>query len=237
MTFSINVGGKILGSIVNCFAIIFGGSIGILIKKGISEKMEKAIMNALALSVLYIGLTGSLLGKNILIIIFSLTIGSLLGEWVDLDKRMNLLGNWLENKFKKDRSKSSISQAFVTSSLLFCVGAMAVVGSLHSGLSANNDTLFAKSLIDGLAALILASSLGIGVLLSGPLVLIYEGSIIIFAKIIAPYLTTPVINEMTCIGSLIIIGIGLNMLGISKLKIMNFLPSIFLPIIIYLFIS
>jgi uncharacterized membrane protein YqgA involved in biofilm formation len=221
-----------LGSIVNCFAVIIGGFAGVFLKKGIPEKIGNAIMSGLALCVLYIGISGALSGENILIAILSITIGSLLGEWIDLDKRINWLGDQLESRFKGKNDKASISQGFVTSSLLFCVGAMAIVGSLQSGLTGNHETLFAKSLIDGIAALVLASSLGIGVVMSGGLLLLYEGSITLFAKVISPYLTTSVINEMTCVGSLLIIGLALNMLKITNLKIMNYLPAVFIPILL-----
>lgn len=221
-----------LGSIVNCFAVVIGGLAGVFLKKGIPEKIGNAIMSGLALCVLYIGISGSLSGENILIAILSITIGSLLGEWIDLDKRINWLGNRLESRFKGKNDKVSISQGFVTSSLLFCVGAMAIVGSLQSGLTGNHETLFAKSLIDGIAALVLASSLGIGVVMSGGLLLLYEGSITLLAQVISPYLTTSVINEMTCVGSLLIIGLALNMLKITNLKIMNYLPAVFIPILL-----
>jgi len=225
----------LLGSIVNCLAVVVGGAAGVLLKKGIPERIGNTIMSGLALCVLYIGISGSLAGENILIAILSIAIGAFLGGWIDLDKRINWLGDWLETRLKGKNNKVSISQGFVTSSLLFCVGAMAVVGSLQSGLTGNHETLFAKSLIDGIAAVVLASSLGIGVLLSGGLLLLYEGSITLCAKVISPYLSTPVINEMTCVGSLLIIGLALNMLKITDLKIMNYLSAVFIPILLCLF--
>ena len=129
----------------------------------------------------------------------------------------------------------SVSKGFVTASLLFCVGAMAIVGALQSGLTGNHDTLFAKSLIDGIAAIVMASSLGIGVLLSAGLILVYEGGISLFANILAPLLTDSVINEMTCVGSLLIVGLALNMLKLTDLKIMNYAPAVFFPILFGLF--
>jgi len=225
-----------LGAIVNCAAVLAGGFLGLLIKKGISEKIGNNIMSGLALCVLYIGISGTLTGEKILVVILSVAIGALLGEWLDLDKRINQLGKKLEEKFNTNDNDMSISHAFVTSSLLFCVGAMAVVGSLQSGLSGNHETLFAKSLIDGISAIILASSMGIGVLFSGALVLIYEGGLTLCASILSPFLSTPVVNEINCVGSLIIIGLALNMLKITNLKIMNLLPAVFIPIILCMFI-
>ena len=212
----------LLGSLVNSAAIIFGGSIGLALKKGLSDRIASAVMNALALCVLYIGVSGMLKGENILITILSMVFGTLVGEWIDLDKKINQLGDEIESRVSSENKEHSVSNGFVTASLLFCVGAMAIVGALQSGLTGNHDTLFAKSLIDGIAAIVMASSLGIGVLLSAGLILVYEGGITLFANVLAPLLTDSVINEMTCVGSLLIVGLALNMLKLTNLKIMNY---------------
>lgn len=219
-----------MGAVVNCLAVVMGASIGLLLKRGLPEKISSTIMSGLGLCVLYIGISGALTGENVLIAILSLALGALIGEWLDLDEKFNRFGHLLK------ADSSTFAQGFITASLLFCVGAMAIVGSLQSGLSANHETLFAKSLIDGIAALVLASSLGAGVMLSGALVLIYEGSLTLLAKAIEPYLTTAMINEITCVGSLLIIGIAFNMLGITKLKIMNYVPAVIVTILLCLFI-
>ena len=211
----------LLGSLVNSAAIILGGSIGLALKKGLSDRIASAVMNALALCVLYIGVSGMLKGENILITILSMVFGTLVGEWIDLDKKINQLGDEIESRVSSENKEHSVSNGFVTASLLFCVGAMAIVGALQSGLTGNHDTLFAKSLIDGIAAIVMASSLGIGVLLSAGLILVYEGGITLFANVLAPLLTDSVINEMTCVGSLLIVGLALNMLKLTNLKIMN----------------
>ncbi|OUL10421.1 hypothetical protein B0533_02080 [Sedimentibacter sp. SX930] len=220
-----------LGSLVNSAAIILGGSIGLALKKGLSDRIASAVMNALALCVLYIGVSGMLKGENILITILSMVFGTLVGEWIDLDKKINQLGDEIESRVSSDNKEHSVSNGFVTASLLFCVGAMAIVGALQSGLTGNHDTLFAKSLIDGIAAIVMASSLGIGVLLSAGLILVYEGGISLFANVLAPLLTDSVINEMTCVGSLLIVGLALNMLKLTDLKIMNYAPAVFFPIL------
>ena len=221
----------LLGSLVNSAAIILGGSIGLALKKGLSDRIASAVMNALALCVLYIGVSGMLKGENILITILSMVFGTLVGEWIDLDKKINQLGDEIESRVSSDNKEHSVSNGFVTASLLFCVGAMAIVGALQSGLTGNHDTLFAKSLIDGIAAIVMASSLGIGVLLSAGLILVYEGGITLFANVLAPLLTDSVINEMTCVGSLLIVGLALNMLKLTDLKIMNYAPAVFFPIL------
>ena len=221
----------LLGSLVNSAAIILGGSIGLALKKGLSDRIASAVMNALALCVLYIGVSGMLKGENILITILSMVFGTLVGEWIDLDKKINQLGDEIESRVSSDNKEHSVSNGFVTASLLFCVGAMAIVGALQSGLTGNHDTLFAKSLIDGIAAIVMASSLGIGVLLSAGLILVYEGGISLFANVLVPLLTDSVINEMTCVGSLLIVGLALNMLKLTNLKIMNYAPAVFFPIL------
>ena len=226
----------LLGSLVNSAAIILGGSIGLALKKGLSDRIASAVMNALALCVLYIGVSGILKGENILITILSMVFGTLVGEWIDLDKKINQLGDEIESRVSSENKEHSVSNGFVTASLLFCVGAMAIVGALQSGLTGNHDTLFAKSLIDGIAAIVMASSLGIGVLLSAGLILVYEGGITLFANILAPLLTDSVINEMTCVGSLLIVGLALNMLKLTNLKIMNYAPAVFFPILFGYFI-
>ena len=160
-----------------------------------------------------------------------MVFGTLVGEWIDLDEKINQLGDAIEQKVSSPGEKVSVSKGFVTASLLFCVGAMAIVGALQSGLTGNHDTLFAKSLIDGIAAIVMASSLGIGVLLAAGLILVYEGGITLFANVLAPLLTDSVINEMTCVGSLLIVGLALNMLKLTNLKIMNYAPAVFFPIL------
>lgn len=225
-----------LGTIVNAAAIVLGGAIGLLLKKGLPKKMADTLMIGLGLCTLYIGISGCLEGENTLVLIISMVAGTILGEAIDLDDKINKLGNFLERKFAGKKSeatqKVSLAEGFVTSSLLFCVGAMAIVGSLQSGLTGNHETLYAKSMLDFVAAIIFASTLGAGVMLSASLLFLYQGSITLLAQFIEPFLTDPVIAEMNCVGNVIIIGLAMNMLGISKFKVMNFVPAIFLPILL-----
>lgn len=225
-----------LGTIVNSCAIIGGCLIGLIVKGRLTDKVSTTIMNGLALCVLYIGISGALKGQDTLQIIICIAIGALIGEIIDIDKKLNDLGDLIERKINSKRKNSSnekisISEGFVTSSLLFCVGAMAVVGSLQSGLQGDNSTLFAKSILDGISSIIFASSLGIGVMLSSIAILIYQGSITILAGGLSTVLTDNVISNMSAVGSLLIVGLGFNMLGAAKIKIANLLPAIFLPII------
>ena len=223
-----------LGTIVNTIAVIVGAGIGIFFKKGIPEKLSDTMMKGLGLCTLFLGISGSLDGQNSLILIISIVVGALIGEGIDLDARLNQLGNWLENKFKsKDGSKVSIAEGFVSASLLFCVGAMTIVGSLQSGLQGNHEMLFNKSMLDFVAAIIFASTMGVGVMVSAAFVFVYQGAITMLAQWVAPVLSDVVIAEMNCVGSVIIMGLALNMLGITKLKVMNYVPAIFIPIILF----
>ncbi len=222
-----------LGTIVNTIAVIIGAVIGMVLKKGIPEKLADTMMKGLGLCTLFLGISGSLDGQNSLILIISIVAGALIGEGIDLDAKLNQLGQWLENKCKsKDGSKVSIAEGFVSASLLFCVGAMTIVGSLQSGLQGNHEMLFNKSMLDFVAAIIFASTMGVGVMLSAAFVLVYQGAITLLAQWVAPVLSDVVIAEMNCVGSVIIIGIALNLLGITKLKVMNYVPAIFIPILL-----
>ncbi|WP_411678763.1 DUF554 domain-containing protein [Clostridium thailandense] len=218
----------LLGTIVNFAAIILGSLIGILLKGGVPEKISTTIMQGLALCVIYIGISGAIKGSNVILIIISIVIGGFLGELVDIDNLLKKLGDKIEKKFKGKGVK--VSEGFVTASLLFCVGSMAIVGSLESGLEGNNKILFAKSMLDGIASIIFSSTLGIGVMLSSISVLLYQGIITIAASALKVILIQSVITDMTAIGSLLIIGIGFNMLEISKIKVANLLPAVFIPI-------
>jgi uncharacterized membrane protein YqgA involved in biofilm formation len=222
-----------LGTIVNTIAVIIGASIGLLLKKGIPERLSDTMMKGIGLCTLFLGIKGSLDGQNSLIMIISIVVGALIGEGADLDGKINRLGKWLENKFSsKKGEKVSIAEGFVSASLLFCVGAMTIVGALQSGLQGNHEMLFNKSMLDFVSSIIFASSLGLGVMLSAAFVFVYQGAITLLAQWVAPVLSDVVIAEMNCVGSVIIIGIALNLLGITKLKVMNYVPAIFVPILL-----
>ncbi len=222
-----------LGTWVNCIAVVLGGGIGLIAKRGISENLNKSIMGALALCVLYIGISGALECQNILIVILSMVIGTIIGEGLDLDEKIRRLGEGLEKRVNKNGEDGTIAKGFVTASLLFCVGAMAIVGSLQSGISGNHETLFAKSLMDAVAAAVLSSTLGFGVVLSAVFVLVYQGAITFCASFLEPLLTDVIIAEMTSTGSLLIVALAFNMLKITNIKVMNYVPSVFVPIVIY----
>ena len=219
------------GAVVNFFIVILGSLLGLLFKKGIPERVKTTLMNGMALCVIYIGITGLFEdGANIIVIIISFALGAVLGELADFDSMVNKLGARLEKTLPGGDSK--IAEGFVTATLLFCVGAMTVVGSIDSGINGDNSTLYSKAVIDCVSAAALTSSLGIGVMLSAVPVLVIEGSLTLLAVFVAPVLTTEAVAQMSVIGSALIIALGLNMLGLTKIKVMNYLPSIFLPILL-----
>lgn len=224
------------GTIVNVITVLIGTTIGVFLKKGIKDEYKNILMNGMALVVLLIGISGSIKTKNILLVIVSIAIGSILGQWIDIEKRLDSIGNKLRNKIA-GKNDSKFSEGFVTATLLYCVGAMAIVGALESGTQGNHETLFAKAAIDGLVSIILASTLGIGVAFSVIPILIYQGGITLLAKFVKDFLTPDIINEMSAIGSLLIVGIAINMLEIKKIKVGNMLLSIFIPLIYYLIVS
>jgi len=232
-----------LGTVVNTVAIIIGALAGLLLKNGISERYKKILMQALGLSVLMIGVSGTLQGMfkvmdsgkldrlYIMTMIFSLVIGSLIGETLNIEKGLDNLGKKLQKKFSG--AEGSFAEGFVTASLVYCVGAMAIMGALEDGLLGNYSTLFAKSILDGVSAVVFSATLGIGVLFSSVPVLLYQGSITLLAGALKPLLTPEVISQISLVGSVLILGIGLDVLEIKKIKVGNMLPSIFIPIIYY----
>lgn len=225
-----------LGVIVNMIAAVVGGTLGTLFKKGIPEKITNSIMIAVGLCVVYIGIDGALKGENTLVLIISMLVGTAIGSLIDIDDKINRLGKWVENKFNKGDKKVSIAEGFVTATLLFCVGSMTVVGSLNAGLLGDNQMLYTKSLLDLISGTMIATTCGIGVVFSAVPVLIIQGGIVLLAELLSGVLTETAINEMTCVGSVIIIALGFNLVGISKFKVANFMPAIVLaPLVCMLF--
>ena len=239
------------GTIVNALAVLVGSGAGMLLTKlaghfsartpsgsaDIGRRLQAIIMEGVALCVLYLGVSGSLKGQNSLITILAMVIGAVIGELLDLDRHMRELGDWVQKKTERLAlgGGASVSEGFVTASLLFCVGAMAIVGALQDGLTGDHSTLFAKSLLDGIRYVVYSSSVWIGVDYSAVAVLLYQGVIALLASFLSPFLGDAVIAEMTCVGSLLIVALALNMLNLTKIKVMNLVPAIFLPILLCLF--
>lgn len=217
-----------LGTIVNTLAILAGCAIGLLLKRGINEKVTDAIMKGISLCVIYIGIDGMLEGSKTLAVIIAMALGAAIGTLLDLNGKMEKLGKMIEGRISN--GVADIAQGFVTASLIYCVGAMAVVGSLQSGLNGDHSMLYTKALLDGISAMVLTASLGAGVGLSAASVFVYQGALTLLAGLIAPVLSDAVVAEMACVGSILIAALGLNMLGITKLKVMDYVPAIFIVI-------
>ncbi len=224
------------GVLVNVATVIIGSTIGLVFRKMIPQHATDFVMKGIGLCTIYIGIDGALTGTNTLITIISMAVGALIGELADLDRHLNHFAGKLEERFKnKDGSGPSIAEGFVTASLVFCVGAMTIVGSLQSGLTGDHTMLITKATLDLVSSLIFAASLGIGVMLAAAFVLVFQGSIVLVAQAAAPFLTDYVIGEMTCVGSILIMALGMNIIGVTNFKVMNYLPAIFIPILLCTF--
>lgn len=228
---------------MNIAAILLGAAIGTLLQGVLKERYQTTIMNGLGLAVMFIGISGALQGifvvegarldtANIMLMIVSLAIGGFLGEWIDIEARLERMGEKLKAKLKvKGEKGQNFVEGFVNSSLLFCVGAMAIIGSLKDGLSGDATMLYAKAFIDGTTAIFFASTLGLGVFFSILPLGLYQGLITISAKYIEPYLGDTLISEISFIGSVLIFGIGINMLFGKKIKVGNLLPAVLIPVL------
>lgn len=220
-----------IGVYVNFFAVILGGIAGTFIRNGIPEKMKQAISTGIALCVLVIGIAGAITVNDQLMMIICIVIGTVLGELIGIEKGIEKLGDYAQKKFS---GGSGFAEGFVSATLLFSVGSMAVVGSLDAGLSNDGSTLLAKSALDGVSAIMFASSFGAGVILSAIPMTLYQGAIALLAVWVRPYLSDLVISEMKAVGSVLIMALGFNLLGImgnKKIRVANMLPAMFLPIL------
>ncbi|MBG9454347.1 membrane protein [Lysinibacillus sphaericus] len=222
----------LLGAFINALLIMVGALVG-RIFKNIPESMKSSVLSIIGLAVALLGIKMGFESDNFIILMISLVVGTVIGEWLDLDKQMNRLGQWVESLFSKkrtDNNQISIAEGFVTASLIFVVGSMGVIGALDSGLRNDHNVLITKGLIDGFISIILTSTLGIGVLLSALPVFVYQGLIALFAGVISSFIPEAAlqmfIHEMTAVGGVMIFAIGLNIAGLTKIKAANLLPGI-----------
>ena len=223
-----------IGTFINCGAIVVGSLLGLLLRRGLKDAVAKTVMQGVGLSVLLIGLSGALKTENTLLVILSMVVGGMAGSLVDIDGRMNRLGIWAQSKLNPgDNTGNTFAKGFVTASLVFCVGAMAVVGALDSGIRGDHSTLVAKAALDGVVSVIFTSSLGIGVMLSAVTVLIYQGTIALLGNLVAPLLSDALITEMSAVGGLLIAALGFNMVLDKDIKVANLLPAILIPFLYF----
>lgn len=220
-----------LGPLVNAVVVIVCSLAGCFLVRGIPDRFEELIKKAIGLSIVFVGIKGALENQRMLLLIMSMVAGALIGELINIDKWMNRLGLWAEKKLGMSGGvgKRNFSKGFVSASIIFCTGSMAIVGSMQSGLQGNHETLFAKSILDGTISLVFGASMGIGVAFSALPVLLYEGGIVLASRAIRGWLTPEIIQEMSAVGSLLIAGIGCNFLGVKEIKVANLIPAIFIP--------
>ena len=223
-----------LGTIANCLAIFAGALLGVFFKRGLPEKWQQTMMNSIALCIAVIGIKMALQTNNIIVVIFSLVLGSIIGEILGIESAMNQLGKYLGAKLSgaDAGAAKTIAEGFVNASILFCSGAMAILGSIQDGLTADHTTLFAKATLDGLISLILSANLGIGVALSAVSVGVYQGFITATAGLIGPFITDAMLLEITASGGVTIMAISSNMLRLTQIRIGNMLPGMFFAALI-----
>lgn len=221
-----------MGAIVNAICIVVGAGFGLVIHKGLSQRFHDILMKGMSLCVVVIGIQGAMQATDTMLLILSLIFGSLIGEGLNIEKAMEDLSYKIEKRLVENPEESQFAQGFLSAIMIFCVGAMAIVGSLQSGLLSDHSMLYSKGIIDGIVAVLLASTNGVGVLFSAIAVLIYEGSMTLLAGILGTYLSESIISAMSSTGSVLLIALGLNMLDISKFKVMNYIPAVFLPILL-----
>jgi len=225
---------RITGALINALAILAGGGIGLLLRGRISERYSQSLMRVLGLCVAVIGIAAAV-GGDIMLLVVALALGTFFGEFLRIEDGLNRFGLWVQDKLKQDGEGSTFAQGFVTASLLFCVGAMAIVGSIDSGLRDDQSIIITKSIIDAVAAMMFASSLGVGVLFSALAVFVYQGTIEIFAGFFQDVFTDTLITQISAAGGIMILGLGANMaLDMqNRIKIANLLPGLVFAVVYY----
>lgn len=224
------------GTIVNSLAIFAGGLLGASAARGLLLRYQDEVNKAIKIAVSIVGIQMALKGENFLITFTSLIVGIIIGQMIDLDGKFNLFGSWMANKVGKlnigAQNGANFQEGFVTASLIYCVGAMAIIGSIQDGLTGNTDVLYLKAFMDGISSIAFATTWGIGVALSSISVFIYQGIITLLANQISGFFTPHIINELTAVGGISILAISLKLLNLVDAKIANWIPSIFVAIIL-----
>ena len=224
--------------IVNTVAIIFGGILGLLFGNKIKPDYSKTIMCGLGICTTVIGITGAITTENILLVILCLVAGTIVGELLQIEKQLDRAGEWLKRKVAKNGG-GRFTEGFVTASLLFCVGSMAIMGSLDAGIRGDYSTIFTKSIIDGVISVTFAATMGVGVLFSALSIFIYQGALTLLAGLIEPFLSVQAVVEMSAVGGILLIGTGINILGLTKerIRVGNMLPALLLPAVWYAIVN
>lgn len=221
-----------MGTIINAIAILVGGGLGLVFRRCLPEKISQIAIQVLGLFTIVVGLNMTIQGDNFILILISLALGAIIGEWIDIEGRLERFGRWLERIFHF--TEGSPAKGFIYASLLFCVGSMAIVGSITDGLKRDPSILITKAIMDGIISIPFGASMGIGVLGSAFPVLIYQGGITLLALKLQSLFTPEMVRELTAVGGIIVMGIGINILGFQKIRVGNFIPALPLIIVILL---
>ena len=219
-----------MGTIVNVIAVLAGGAVGLVFRQRFPERIARTAMQVMGLFTLLVGIRMSLPSRELIWVLVSLALGAMVGEWIDIEGNLEKSGLWLERRLKV--SEDSPAKGFIYASLVYCVGSMAIVGSIADGVKGDHSILYTKSMMDGIISIPFAASMGAGVLGSALPVLLYQGTLTLLAGQLEPVFTQSIIREMTAVGGVIVMGIGINIMGIAKIKVGNFLPSLLLIIMI-----
>ena len=218
-----------IGTLVNTAAVIIGASVGVLLKKNMPKRVTQIYFQAVGLFTIAIGISMVWDLKHILIVVGSLAIGSLLGEWLNLEAGADKLSNYLKMKMKIGNEK--FSEGLITAFLLFCIGSMTILGAIQEGTGVSSDLLFTKSLMDFFSAIILASAFGVGVIVSAVPLFIFQGALTLLAMGASQFFTPEIIHGLTNIGGILLIGLGINILEIKRIRVMNMVPSLLIVVI------
>ena len=221
-----------LGTLINTFAIIIGGSIGLLLHRNLPQRITRIVFHAIGLFTLVLGISMALKADETLLVIFSMVLGAIIGEGLRLDERVQILSDTLQRRLRASHSR--FSEGWMTATLLFCVGSMAILGAIEEGLTGNPDLLMAKSVLDGFSSIALAAGMGAGVILSALPLLFYQGGLTLFAGLLEPVFTPHLLNQLTGVGGILLLGLGLNLLEITTIKVLNILPALLVVVVLSL---
>lgn len=221
-----------MGTVVNIITVLLGGAIGLLLRQRFPERISQTALQVMGLFTLLVGVSMALQGKELILDLVSLALGAMLGEWINIEARLDKFGAWIEGRMRV--SAASPAKGFIYASLVFCVGSMAIVGSITDGVKGDHSILFTKAMMDGIISIPFAAGMGFGVLGSAFSILLYQGGLTLLAHQLQPLFNATVIQELTAVGGVIVMGIGINIMDLKKIRVGNFLPALFLIIFIIL---
>lgn len=222
-----------MGTIVNVIAILIGGALGLIFRKRFPERIAQTALQVMGLFTLVVGISMALKGEELILVLISLAVGAMLGEWLNIEGALDRFGGWVERRLKV--TEGSPAKGFIYASLVYCVGSMAIVGSIADGVQGDASILITKSLMDGIISIPFAAGMGAGVLGSALPILVYQGGLTLLAAQLQPLFSPELIRELTAVGGVMVMGIGINILGLQKVRVGNFLPGLLVIMLIFIF--